>query len=144
MGSEMCIRGGLSSEPKLAAVSAELDRGRRSLASLTLSGPTAKTQGRHAAALYDLESRVNELQGELGRASARYRSSIVGINADLLADSLPKDTALVDILMYSEGDEPRVLAGVIINQGGEISYDLVEFSDRGAMEESVIEYRTII
>ena len=134
----------LSSEPKLAAVSAELDRARRSLASLTLSGPTAKTQGRHAAALYDLESRVNELQGELGRASARYRSSIVGINADLLADSLPKDTALVDILMYSEGDEPRVLAGVIINQGGEISYDLVEFSDRGAMEESVIEYRTII
>ncbi|MBT4377886.1 MAG: CHAT domain-containing protein [Gammaproteobacteria bacterium] len=134
----------LSTDPRLASISAELERARRTLASLTLSGPTADTQGRHAAALYELELRVNDLQGELGRASVRYRSSIAGTNADALADSLPEDTALVDIMMYSEGDEPRVLAGVIVNQGGEISYDLVEFSDRGAMEESVIEYRTII
>jgi CHAT domain-containing protein len=134
----------LSTDPRLASISAELERARRALASLTLSGPTVETQGRHAAALYDLELRVNDLQGELGRASVRYRSSIAGTNADALADSLAEDTALVDIMMYSEGDEPRVLAGVIVNQGGEISYDLVEFSDRGAMEESVIEYRTII
>ena len=46
--------------------------------------------------------------------------------------------------MYSDGDEPRALAGVMINQGGQISYDLVEFPDRGAMEDSVIEYRSII
>jgi CHAT domain-containing protein/Flp pilus assembly protein TadD len=134
----------LSTDPRLASISTELERARRTLASLTLSGPTADTQGRHAAALYELELRVNYLQGELGRASVRYRSSIAGTNADALANSLPEDTALVDIMMYSEGDVPRVLAGVIVNQGGEISYDLVEFSDRGAMEESVIEYRTII
>lgn len=134
----------LSTDPKLASIAAELERARRTLASLTLSGPTADTQGRHAAALYDLELRVNDLQGELGRASGRYRSSIAGTNADALADSLAEDTALVDIMMYSEGGAPRVLAGVILNRRGEISYDLVEFPDRAAIEESVIEYRTII
>lgn len=133
-----------SADPRLASISAELESARKNLAALTLSGPTADTQGRHAEALYDLELEVNELQGELGRASVRYRSSIAGTNADELAASLAEDSALVDILMYSDGDEPRTLAGVMINRGGEISYDLVEFPDRGAMETSVIDYRTII
>ena len=134
----------LTADPKLASISAELERARKSFASLTLSGPTADTQGRHAEALYNLELRVNDLQGELGRASVRYRSSIAETNADALEASLAENTALVDILMYNEGDEPRVLAGVMVNQGGEISYDLVEFPDRAAIEKSVIAYRSII
>ena len=134
----------LSADPKLASISTELEGARKNLASLTLSGPTADTLGRHEAALYDLEREVNKLQGELGRASVRYRTSIAGTNADRLAASLAEDTALVDILMYTDGDEPHVLAGVMIKQRGQVTYDLVEFSDRNTMEEAVLEYRAII
>jgi CHAT domain-containing protein len=46
--------------------------------------------------------------------------------------------------MYNAGGKPHVLAGVMIKQGHQVTYGLVEFSDRNAMEESVLEYRTII
>jgi len=134
----------LSSDPRLGAISLELESARKNLAALTLSGPTAATQGKHAEALYALELRVNELQGELGRASVRYRSSIAGVTADDLATALNDATALVDFLMYTDDGEPKVLAGVIVKENDEVRYDLVEFADRAGLENSVIEYRTII
>ncbi len=134
----------ISADPRMASIASALEEARKELASLTLSGPTAETQGRHAEALYELELRVNELQGELGRASARYRSSIAGTSADTLESALTDGTALVDYLMYNDNGEGRVLAGVIIKQDGEVTYDLVEFPDSGEIEEAVIEFRTII
>ena len=47
----------LSSDPRLGAISLELESARKNLAALTLSGPTAATQGKHAEALYALELR---------------------------------------------------------------------------------------
>jgi len=134
----------ISADPRMASIASALEEARKELASLTLSGPTAETQGRHAEALYDLELRVNELQGELGRASARYRSSIAGTSADTLETALADGSALVDYLMYDDDGQGRVLAGVILKQDGEVSYDLVEFPDSREIEDAVIEYRTII
>lgn len=134
----------ISADPKMASIASALEEARKELASLTLSGPTAETRGRHAEALYDLELRVNELQGELGRASARYRSSIAGTSADTLETALVDGSALVDYLMYEDNGQGRVLAGIILKQDGEIRYDLVEFPDSGEIEEAVIDYRTII
>ncbi len=134
----------LSADPRMASIASALEEARKELASLTLSGPTPETQGRHAEALYELELRVNELQGELGRASARYRSSIAGTSADTLETVIDDGTALVDFLMYDDQGQGRVLAGVMIRQDGEISYRLVEFPDSREIEDAVIEYRTII
>lgn len=134
----------LSLDPRLSVISTELESARKDLAALTLSGPTAQTQGRHAEALYDLELRVNELQGELGRASLRYRSSIAIVTADSLAYSLGENTALVDFLMYDDGDSRRMLAGIVANIDGEVGYELVEFHDRQEIEAYVLEYREII
>ncbi|MBT4492987.1 MAG: CHAT domain-containing protein [Gammaproteobacteria bacterium] len=134
----------LSKDPQLSSISDGLESARKDLAALTLSGPTAETRGRHAEALYALELRVNELQGELGRASVRYRSSIAGVTASKLAESLVDNSAIVDYLMYEEEGTGKVLAGVIANVDGEISYDLVEFPDRAEIEASVLEYREII
>lgn len=134
----------LSQDPALADISTRLEEARQALASLTLSGPTPETQGRHAEALYELELQVNELQGELGRASARYRSSIAGMTADELSASVPEGRALVDYLNYEEDGEGKLLAGVLINEDGEIRYDLVAFSDLEAIQNAVIEFRTII
>ena len=134
----------ISADPRMASIAAALEKARKDLASLTLSGPTAETQGRHAEALYDLELRVNELQGELGRASARYRSSIAGTSADTLEEALPDNTALVDYLMYDDNGQGRALAGVMIKEDGEVTYKLVEFPDSAQMNSAIQEYREII
>lgn len=134
----------LSTDPRLALISSTLEDARKELASLTLSGPTIETSGRHAEALYELELRVNELQGELGRASVRYRSSIAGVTADSVAQALADNTALVDFLVYRDGDESKAIAGVILKQDGDVRYDLIEFPDRDEIELAVLDFRAII
>lgn len=134
----------LSKDPKLSSISSELDAARKDLAALTLSGPTAETQGRHVEALYALEQRVNELQGELGRASVRFRSSIAGVTAAEMASTLEEGSAFVDFLMYNDEGLGKVLAGVITHLDGDITYDLVEYPDREEIEASVLEFREII
>lgn len=135
---------GLALDPQLTTIATDLEAARRELASLTLSGPTPQTQGRHAEVLYDLESRVNELQGELGRASVRFRTSIAGVSAESLVSVLPEKTALVDFLWFEDNGVEKVLAGIAIKDDGEIRYELVEYPDRGAIEKVVIDYRTFI
>ena len=134
----------MSNDPKLKKVSDELKSARKELAAMTLSGPTAETQGRHVEVLYDLEQQVNELQGELGRASVRYRSSIAHVSVDTLAGVIPEATALVDFLTFEEDGESKILAGIVINEGGEIRYELVLYPDRGQIDDAIIAYRTII
>ena len=134
----------MSSDPKLKQVSDELASARKELAAMTLSGPTAETQGRHVQVLYDLEQKVNELQGQLGRRSVRYRSSIAQVSVDTLAGVIPEATALVDFLTFEEGGESKILAGIAINDGGGVRYELVQYPDRGKIDAAIIEYRTII
>ena len=134
----------MSTDPELKKVSEELESARKKLAAMTLSGPTAETQGRHVLVLYELEQKVNELQGELGRASVRYRSSIAQVSVDRLASVIPEAHALVDFLTYEEGGESKILAGIAINEGGVVRYELVQYPDRGAVDDAIIEYRTII
>jgi CHAT domain-containing protein/tetratricopeptide (TPR) repeat protein len=134
----------LANDPVMSSIAEELGEARRELAAMTLSGPTAETQGRHVAVLYALEQKVNELQGELGRASTRYRSSIAQVTVDSLAAEIPEDVAFVDYLTYEEDGVKKVLAGVAVNEAGEISFDLVVYQDRADVEDIIIEYRTII
>lgn len=134
----------LSDDPRLSSIADELESVRKDLASLTLSGPNAETRGRHAEALYELELKVNELQGELGRASARYRTTIAGTSADSLAEALSDNTALVDYMMYSDGAREKALAGVLIKQDGEVSWDLVDFDSRADIQTAVLDYREYI
>ncbi|XOV89061.1 MAG: CHAT domain-containing protein [Pseudomonadota bacterium] len=134
----------LSRDPTLRALADELQQSRKQLAALTLSGPTAETQGRHTEMLYDLEQQVNRLQGELGRASVRFRTSISQVSADTLETVLRDNTALVDFVTYDEGDDRKILAGVMRKQDGDVSYELVRYEDRAAVEASIVDYRTFI
>ena len=135
----------LSDDPELKATAAELETARQELASMTLSGPTPETQGRHTEVLYELESKVNELQGLLGRASVRYRSSIANVTAGAVESVLvEQDSVFVDFLTYEDEGVAKLIAGVMISEGGEVRYDVVQYPDRSAVEEAVIEYRTYI
>ncbi|MFT6434225.1 MAG: CHAT domain-containing protein [Candidatus Azotimanducaceae bacterium] len=134
----------LSKDPALQSIAAELESARKELASKTLSGPTAETKENHGEVLYSLEQKVNELQGQLGRASVRFRTSIAQASAASLEGVLPDNNALVDFLVYEENGEAKLVAGVAVKEEGEVRYELVTFEDRSAIEDIIIEYRTII
>jgi CHAT domain-containing protein/Tfp pilus assembly protein PilF len=134
----------LSRDPALKDTAEKLEAARKQLAAMTLSGPTAETQGRHAEILYGLERKVNELQGEMGRASIRFRTSIARMNSSTLERALADNTALVDFLFYEENGEERMLAGVAVKEDGKVRYDLVRYADRKQVQDAVVEYRTYI
>ncbi len=134
----------LADDPNMAAIASDLESARKDLAAMTLSGPTAATQGRHVEVLYELEQKVNELQGDLGRASTRYRSSIAQVSVDGLAAVLSEESAFVDYLAYEDKGEKKVVAGVVVNSGGELTYDLIVYESRTDVDDIIVEYRTII
>ena len=142
--SEMQQIATLALDPELKSLTEELVKARQELASLTLSGPTAETGENHAAFLNDLGQRVNELQGELGRASARYRTSIAAVSTSRLENYLAEGSALIDFLSHEDGENKEILAGIAIKEDGEVFYELLRYADRDALEEAVIEYRTYI
>jgi CHAT domain-containing protein len=134
----------LSEDPELSGLAGELEQARKDLASLTLSGPTPETQGRHPEVLYTLEQKVNELQGELGRSSVRYKSSIAQISVNDLAEALEENTVLIDFLTFTDGDQTRLLAGVLKKEGGEVSSTMIVYESMREIEEIVLEYRSYI
>jgi len=134
----------MSKDPKLKFIAAELEQTRKELAARTLSGPTAETKDNHIEVLYNLEQKVNELQGQLGRESVRFRTSIAQVNAAALESVLAENNALVDFLVYEEDGEPKLVAGVAVREGDEVRYELVTYEDRAAIEDIIIEYRSII
>ena len=134
----------LSNDPKLRSIAIELEMARKELAARTLSGPTAETKDNHVEVLYGLELKVNELQGQLGRASVRYRTSIAQVSAAALEGVLAEGNALVDFLVYEEEGEAKLVAGVAVKEGDQVRYELVSYDDRKAIEDIIIEYRSII
>ena len=119
----------MATDPELSGLASSLEEARKDLAAMTLSGPTAETQGRHTKVLYALEQKVNELQGQIGRASVRFRTSIAQISAERLANSIGNDKALVDYMIYEDGDEKKLLAAVVTKQDDEVSFELFVYED---------------
>ena len=72
----------------MANLGEALMRAREALARLTLSGPVDRTGENHVQALNALEAEVDELEGELGRASARYRVSVAELSLDDVVEKL--------------------------------------------------------
>ncbi|HJN49091.1 MAG TPA: tetratricopeptide repeat protein [Pseudomonadales bacterium] len=134
----------LSKDPQLTELATSLAQARKELASLTLSGPTAETQGKHTEVLYGLEQEVNELQGELGRASVRYKSSNAQISVDELAKVLEEETVLIDFLTYTDGGQRKLLAGILKKEGGQVSSSMIVYDSMQEIEEVVLEYRSYI
>ena len=134
----------LSNDPALKAIANNLEATRKELAAKTLSGPTAETKDNHVEVLYELEQQVNELQGQLGRASVRFRTSIAQTSAAALEGVLGESNALVDFLVYEDKGEPKLVAGIAVKEDGDVRYELVTFENRSAIEDIIIEYRSII
>lgn len=134
----------MATDPTLKGLATGLENARKELAAKTLSGPTIETKDNHVEVLYQLEQQVNELQGQLGRASVRFRTSIAGSSSERLSDAMAQDSALVDFMYYSDKGEPRLLASVITKNGDDVKYHLISYGDRKGLESSIDEYREMI
>lgn len=136
----------LGLDPELAGLAEDLVIAREALAARTLAGPEGSDPDAHLEAIRELESRVEALQSDLGRASIRYRESVAGITAQDLYDALPDDSALVDYLAFTRADGSRgLMAGVLRRDGnGDPTIDLVVYEDLDEIEAIVQEYRMII
>lgn len=135
----------LSGDPNMTRLTADLIEARKKLASLTLSGPTEETKDTHLELINDLEVRINELQGELGRTSILYRETVGKVALDDVVKALPDGAALVDFMIFSKADGGRQLvAGILRKDRGKPIYDLVDYGDPAAIEASVLKYRTDI
>lgn len=134
----------LSQDPQLQATSKDLAQARKDLASLTLSGPTPETVDTHLVRIQELEEKINNLQMQLGQNSKRFRRSIGEVVVKQLIDNLPNDSALVDFLVFKDGNEEKLLAGLLIKNKDKVQFDFVVYPRLEAIQKAVLDYRTII
>lgn len=141
VASELAQIGRLSRDPAMAKISDELTELRKKLASLTLSGPTDETKDRHLDVLAQLEDRIHTLQGELGRASARFRKTVRPITGDDLVAGMPEDGVLVDYLLFTVDGKQRLVAATLRQDGGKPVFGMVDYPDPAGIDAAVLKYR---
>ena len=86
-----------------------------------------------------LEAEVDELEGELGRASARYRVSVAELSLDDVVEEIKPGSALIDIQRFDMGEEARYLAAGYIGGLGDDGFFLVDLGAAESIDE-VIDY----
>ncbi|MEO5333365.1 MAG: tetratricopeptide repeat protein [Magnetococcus sp. YQC-5] len=144
IASEMRQIVNLGSDPKIKAVSEKLTATRKQLAALTLSGPTQETADKHLETIHGLERQVDELQQQLGQASKRFQRTTAQISTDTLVKHLPEQAALVDFLVFKDGERSGLLAAIVRKEKGKEVFDLVTYPEMEAIQKAVINYRTVI
>jgi len=101
----------MTNSPELSDMAKSLNDKRKELASLTLSGPTTETPDEFSKKTAKLDSEVDELQAELGRASMIFHITAQPISVDSIFENLGKDEVLVDFLTYQD-DTEKIFAAV--------------------------------
>ena len=99
----------MTDSPKLSEMAKSLRDKRKELASLTLSGPTTESPEDYHKKTASLESEVDELQAELGRASMVFHMASQPISVDRVFENMAETDVLVDFLTY-EDDRFRIFA----------------------------------
>jgi CHAT domain-containing protein len=144
VASEIQQVGRLSRSPEMAKITEDLTELRKKLAALTLSGPTEETKDRHVEVIAGLEDGISRLQGELGRASARFRKTVKPIAVDDLVAGLPENAVVVDFYLYGVEGKTRLVAATLAKEFGKPVFGLVKYDDPAAVDAAIIKYRTDI
>ncbi len=141
VASEIMQANRLSGNPELTKLTQELEETRKKLGALTLSGPTPETGERHAEILVSLRDRIDILQGQIGRASARFLQTTDKIGVDQLVTALPDKAVLVDYLQYGIDGQQKLVAATLKKQNGKAVFGLVPYADSKLVSDSVQKYR---
>lgn len=134
----------LSQDPALTERARELTETRKALAALMLSGPTPETKERHLETIGELEEKISSLEGELGRASVRFRETAGRMTAEEVLAALPAKAVLVDYLIYRDGGTEKALITTVTKKGGKPVFGLARIDDLAPVNQAVADYRATI
>ncbi|MBT3347184.1 MAG: CHAT domain-containing protein [Thiotrichales bacterium] len=135
----------LADDPALTKISDNLMTTRKELAAMTLSGPSEETAVDFLKKSNGLKEQISALEGDLGRASLRFREATTDISLRSLEEYLPDNAALVDYLIFKDKDGmSRLQVAVLKKEEGEISYNHTTYEDLEAINETTEMLREVI
>ncbi|MBF0109672.1 MAG: CHAT domain-containing protein [Magnetococcales bacterium] len=134
----------LGQDPQLAPLGQRLKNLRKKFTALTLSGPTPQTGTRHLSYLNALEEKIERLEGELGRASQKYRQSVAPVGIDDLVAHLPDQSLLVDFIVYHTDDKQMLLAATLRMDEDTPHFQLITYDDFDGIKTLIAEFRESI
>ena len=131
-------------DPELRETARRLTSARKELAAKTLAGPQEGDGAAHLKVVRDLERNVEELEGELGRASVLYREHTAMRTLDEVVAALPGSGSLVDYLVYTGADgKERLGVGIATKRDNVVVWHYVDL-DYAAVAQGISDYRQII
>ena len=130
----------LSGSPELQAITEDLTQTRKTLAGLTLSGPTDENRKEFPKIIFDLEEKVNMLQLKLGEQSVRFRQSTKQVTVDEVVEAMGEN-AMVDFMSFRGEDDSLRMLAVVVNAG---EFSFVEYEDLELISAIVMELREIV
>jgi len=134
-------------KPELNKLSQQLMDKKKELASLTLSGPAETGATNFLLEIDHLENDIEELQGELGRASIRFKTTRQKISPQSVVSRLGEQDILLDYFIFmNQSQGKRQIAAVIAQKtdSGQSSYSKVVFDDMTMIDKWIENFRTTI
>jgi len=134
-------------KPELNAISQNLMEKKKTLAALTLSGPSATSPQQFLLDIEKLENEIEELQGELGRASIRFRTIKEDLTPEIIVNRLGGSDIFLDYISFMNLKlNKRQLAAIVAQQDetGKSVFNKIIFEDMDLVDQWVNNYREII
>jgi len=134
-------------KPILNKLSKELMSKKKKLASLTLSGPSETGATRFLLEIEQLENEIEELQGELGRASIRFRNTQQEVSPETIVSRLGQSDILLDYFIYMNHSKGKQQLIAVVSQktaAGQSEYTKVVFDDMAMIDKWIESFRTTI
>ncbi|MBF0452570.1 MAG: tetratricopeptide repeat protein [Candidatus Magnetomorum sp.] len=134
-------------KPELNQLSQQLMDKKKKLAALTLSGPVESGAKQFLLTIEKLENEIEELQGELGRASIRFKTTRQDLNPNAVIDKLGDNDVLVDYFIYMNhiiGSLQLVAIVAQKSESGEPVFQKVLFGNMSDIHKWVENYRSTI
>lgn len=134
-------------KPELNKLSQQLMDKKKKLASLTLSGPAEKGATNFLLEIEKLENEIEELQGELGRSSIRFKTARQRISPESIVSQLTDADILLDYFIFmNQSKGKRQLVAVIAQktESDQSGYSKVVFDDMAMIDKWIENYRTTI
>jgi CHAT domain-containing protein/Tfp pilus assembly protein PilF len=134
-------------KPELNKLSQQLMDKKKKLAALTLSGPAETGATNFLLEIEQLENNIEELQGELGRASIRFKTTQKKISPEGVVSRLGEQDLLLDYFIFMNHIKgKRQLLAVVAQKtdADQLSYSKVVFDDMTMIDKWIENYRTTI
>jgi len=134
-------------KPELNNLSQQLMNKKKELASLTLSGPEETGTTVFLLKIEQLENEIEELQGELGRASIRFKHTRQEISPDIIVSRMGESDILLDYFIFmnhAQGKQQMVAVVAQKDDSDGLSYSKIVFEDMAMIDKWIENFRTTI